>query len=208
MPSARMVPPAPSPSSTPEGTRTTRVDRRAAAAAIEAFLRALGRDEPELGGTGARVADMFADDLCAGYDVDTKKLVAEAVMPASAPGLVVVRDIPVVTTCPHHLVPSIGTATVGFEARARIVGLGTVAALVDAHARRLALQEHIGESVVADLEQALAPRWVGCRIVLSHACMIARGERAVGTSVETVALRGSPDAAAEARAALGVGGAR
>jgi len=199
--------PASPPSPTPEGARTARVDRAAAAAAIEAFLRALGRDEAELDGTGARVADMFVDDLCAGYGVDTKKLVAEAVMPASAPGLVVVRDIPVVTTCPHHLVPSIGTATVGFEARSRIVGLGTVAALVDAHARRLALQEHIGESVVADLEQALAPRWVGCRIVLSHACMIARGERAIGTRVETVALRGPPEVAAEARAVLGVGGA-
>src|SRR5262245_9734237 len=32
-------------------------DRRAAAAAIEAFLRALGRNEPDLAGTGARVAD-------------------------------------------------------------------------------------------------------------------------------------------------------
>jgi hypothetical protein len=35
--------------------------------------------------------------------------------------------------------------------------------------------------------------------------MIARGERAVGTRVETVALRGPPDRVAEAHAALGVG---
>jgi GTP cyclohydrolase I len=194
------------------------VDRRAAADAIDAFLRAIGRDEPDIVGTGARVAEMFVDDLCAGYAVDTRKLVEESVietlsrLPAegSAPGsaassLVVVRDIPIVTTCPHHLLPSLGAATVAFKPTARIVGLGTVAALVDAHARRLALQERIGESVVDDLAAVLSPEWVGCRIVLSHGCMIARGERAIGTSVETVALRGPSEQAAEAHIALGVG---
>src|SRR5262245_53136179 len=48
------------------------LDRRAAAAAIDAFLRAIGRDEPDVVGTGARVADMFLDELCAGYSVDTR----------------------------------------------------------------------------------------------------------------------------------------
>jgi GTP cyclohydrolase I len=184
------------------------VDRRAAQAAIEAFLRAIGRDEPDLVGTGARVTDMFVDELCAGYAVDTKKLVADSAIAASSPVLVAVRDVPVVTTCPHHLLPSLGTATVAFKATTRILGLGTIAALVDAHARRLALQERIGEAVVADLDAVLAPEWVGCRLVLSHGCMIARGERAVGTRVETVALRGPPDRVVEAHAALGVGANR
>lgn len=181
------------------------VDKSAAAAAIEAFLRALGRNEPDLTGTGARVADMFADDLCAGYDVDTRQLVANSAMASSSPTLVVVRDIPVVTTCPHHLLPSLGCATIAFKATTKILGVGTVAALVDAHARRLALQESIGEGVVADLEAVLAPEWVACRLVLAHGCMIARGERAIGTTVETVAMRGSPDRVAEAHGVLGVG---
>jgi GTP cyclohydrolase I len=181
------------------------VDRDAASAAIEAFLRAIGRNEPEVTGTGARVAEMFVDDLCAGYDVDTRKLVESSTMAASSPALVVVRDVPVVTTCPHHLLPSIGSATVAFKATVRILGVGAVAALVDAHARRLALQETIGESVVADLDAVLAPEWVGCRLVLAHGCMIARGERAVGTQVETVARRGPPDRVAEVHMALGLG---
>jgi len=187
------------------------IDRRAAADAIDAFLRALGRSDPEIVGTGERVADMFADELCAGYDVDTRKLVEGSAIDATSQpiavggSLVVVRDIPFVTTCPHHLLPSIGTATVGFKATTRLVGLGTVVALVDAHARRLALQEHIGEGVVEDLDAVLTPEWVGCRLVLAHGCMIARGERATGAHVETLALRGAPDRVAEAHAALGVG---
>jgi GTP cyclohydrolase IA len=181
------------------------VDRVAAAAAIEAFLRAIGRAEPELAGTGARVADMFVDDLCAGYQVDARKLVQESAIETSSPTLVVVRDIPVVTTCPHHLLPSLGTATVAFKATVRLLGIGTVAALVDAHARRLALQEQIGESIVDDLDAVLMPEWVGCRLVLAHGCMLARGERAVGTRVETVAMRAPPDRVAEAHLVLGVG---
>ena len=181
------------------------VDRNAAAAAIEAFLRAIGRNEPDVAGTGARVADMFVDDLCAGYDVDTRKLVESHALAASSPTLVVVRDIHVVTTCPHHLLPSLGRATVAFKATLRFVGVGAVVALVDAHARRLALQESIGESVVTDLEAVLAPEWVGCRLVLAHGCMIARGERAIGTTVETVAMRGPPERVAEAHVVLGVG---
>lgn len=181
------------------------VDRNAAAAAIEAFLRAIGRNEPEVAGTGARVAEMFVDDLCAGYEIDTRQLVQSSTMPATSPALVVVRDIPVVTTCPHHLLPSIGSATVAFKAATHILGLGTVAGLVDAHARRLTLQETIGESVVADLDAVLSPEWVGCRLVLAHGCMIARGERATGTRVETVALRGPLERVAEAHAALGLG---
>ena len=181
------------------------MNRGAAAAAIEEFLRAIGRSGPELAGTGARVADMFVDDLCAGYGVDTRKLVEESALDASTPSLVSVRDIHVVTTCPHHLLPSVGTATVAFKAPVRLVGLGTLVALVDAHARRLALQELIGDGVVSDLDAVLTPEWVGCRLVLSHGCMIARGERAIGTNVETVALRAPPDKVAEAHVALGVG---
>jgi GTP cyclohydrolase IA len=181
------------------------IDVQAAADAIDAFLRALGLCEPDVVGTGARVAEMFSSDLCAGYVVDTRALVMEAVMVAESSVLVAVRDIPVVTTCPHHLVPSIGTATVAFQANERILGLGTVASLVDAHARRLTLQERIGQGVVNDLEAVLAPAWVGCRLVLTHGCMVVRGERAMGTHVETVALRAPPERVAEAHVALGVG---
>lgn len=170
------------------------MDRRAAAAAIDAFLRALGLESPDTAGTGERVAGMFAEDLCAGRDVDTRALVSESVLAVAKPSVVAVRDIAVVTTCPHHLLPAVGRATVAFKATTKLIGLGTVAALVDAHARRLALQENIGEAIVEDLAAVLAPEWVACRLVLTHGCMIARGERAHGTSVETIAGRGPYDA--------------
>ena len=185
------------------------IDRTAAAHAIDSFLRALGRDsavEHELQGTGGRVADAFAE-LCAGYNVDTRGILSASRIPSKDGGLVIVRDIPVVTTCPHHLLPAMGVATVAMQAKEQLVGLGTIASLVDAYARRLTLQEAIGEGVVNDIERVLEPEWVACRLVLVHGCMVARGERAHGSKVETVAVRGasSNKGIAIAHAAIGVG---
>ncbi len=183
------------------------MDRESAARAIDSFLRALGRDperEPGLVGTGARVAEAFADDILDGYRVDVDALLAQSVM-AGSTDLVVVRDLPVTAMCPHHLMPASGTATVAYAPAEHVVGVGTLGALVDAFAHRLALQEEIGEQVATALMKHLAPTWAGCRLVLTHACMTARGERKHGSRVETVALGGATVDAATAYAVLGVG---
>src|ERR1700689_3699831 len=115
------------------------MDREAAARAIEAFLVALGRDparDPELAGTGERVARAWAGGPFSGYAVDVDALLAENVL-AGTSDLVVVRDVPVCTVCPHHLTPSIGEATVAFAPDRHLLGLGAGAQLVDAFARRL-----------------------------------------------------------------------
>jgi GTP cyclohydrolase IA len=183
------------------------MDREAAARAIDAFLSALGRSpqsEPELIGTAERVASAYADELLAGYSIDVDALLAQSVF-AGRSDLVILRDLPVTTTCPHHLMPSTGLAYVAFAPDEHLVGVGTVARVVEAYARRLALQEQIGEQVVAALQKHLAPRWVACRIALSHACMVARGERAHGARVETLAIAGGDVDEASVYSALSIG---
>ena len=106
------------------------------------------------------MAQAWADELLSGYAVDVDAMVARDVL-AGTSDLVVVRDLAVTTVCPHHLTPSIGEATVAFAPDAHLVGLGAVARLVDAFARRLALQEQIGQNVVGALARHVAPRWCG-----------------------------------------------
>lgn len=171
-------------------------------------MRAIGRDpstDHELAGTGARVADAYIDELCEGYAVDGRALLEKNLIDAGVGAsreLVIVRDIAVSTMCPHHLLPAQGLAHVAFAPRDRMVGIGAIVSLVDAFAHRLTLQEVIGREVASALMSSLQPTWAACRIVLSHACMTARGERRHGASVETFALEGSADAAL-AYAALG-----
>jgi GTP cyclohydrolase I len=168
-------------------------DRASAAAAIEAFLRAIGRDpdhDASLVGTGARVADAFTDEFCRGYAVDTDALLSANKL-AGSTDLVLLRELPVITMCPHHLLPATGSATVAFAPRDHLIGLGTLARLVEAFSCRLTLQEQIGEAVVGAIALHLAPRWVGCRLVFQHACMAARGVRTPTARVETVAFAGT-----------------
>jgi len=180
------------------------MDRKAAARAIDEFLLALGRDparEPELRGTGARVAEAFATELCQGYDVDVLALLRDASIPSEASGVVALRDVALATTCPHHLMPGIGTATIGYAPKGAILGVGALARLLEAFARRLTLQEAIGDGAVTALASALRPRWVACRIEMTHTCMAARGERLHGARLVTFAVHAEDEAArAEATA--------
>ncbi len=171
------------------------IDRARAAEAIDTFLRALGRDpstERDLIGTSHRVAAAFADEICEGYAVDVDALLQAEVISSERERtqIVVLRDIAVGTTCPHHLMPATGTATVAFEAREKVLGLGSIARLVDAYAHRLTLQETIGQEVTEALMKHVSPAWAACRLVLSHGCIVARGERRHGTRVETLAMAG------------------
>ena len=186
------------------------IDRARAAHAIEEFLRALGRDparEAALVGTGARVADAWADDLLAGYAVDVQTLLERETIPlaagASPPPFVTLRDLEAVTMCPHHLLPSIGHVTVVFEPGARLVGVGTLSDLVDALTRRLALQEDITTAIVDALMLHLEARGAAARVVMRHGCLLARGTRR-HVDVETLATRGSLHVGGQHHGSLGL----
>jgi GTP cyclohydrolase IA len=170
------------------------VDRKAAARAIEDFLRALGHEPVgELAGTGELVADAWADDLLEGEAIDAAALLREGslAIDAADAGLVVLRDLAVTTMCPHHLLPAHGTALVAYLPGRRIAGIGTIAHIVDVLSRRLALQEQIGADVAALLVHELGALGALCRLSLTHSCLIARGERKHGAVVETIALAGT-----------------
>jgi GTP cyclohydrolase I len=173
------------------------LDRAAAERAIADFLRALGHPtdaEPELAATPERVVEAFTRDLLAGSEVDISALLTSGAVPASAAsadGLVVVRDIDVVTVCPHHLLPAQGTATVAYWPGTKVLGLGTLAHLVNALSRRLTLQERIGREVVDALVRDGGARGAFCRLSLTHSCLTARGARQSQATVHTTATAGA-----------------
>jgi len=148
--------------------------------------------DSELSETPRRVVEALADDLLSGYDVDVEGLLSRGRCASSAShaSIVAITDIFVATLCPHHLLPATGTATVVYVPGPSLVGLGTLAALVDAFARRLTLQERIGELVVEALVGSAHARGAYCRLTLDHSCLQARGARQGQAQVSTVALSG------------------
>ncbi|HEX4334994.1 MAG TPA: GTP cyclohydrolase I [Polyangiaceae bacterium] len=186
------------------------VDRQKAEQAIHAFLTALGHDpaeNPELARTPALVTEAYERELLAGYAIDVPALLtAESgkLSPDEPRGLVVLRNVHVATLCPHHLLPGTGIATVAYVPGDRVVGIGALARTVEAFARRLTLQETIGEAVVRALVEHAGARGAYCRVELSHACLSTRGARQTEATLVTVARAGAPITDAE----LGPGGLR
>jgi GTP cyclohydrolase I len=169
-----------------------RVDLPRAARAIEDFLAAVGApsDDPELKGTGARVAEAFANDLLGGYDLDPVAILSERAG-SHAPGLVLVTRVATTTICPHHLLPASGVTHVGYWPGDGVVGLGAVARLVDCFSRRLALQEDLGQQIADALVTHLGARAAGAVVDLSPSCMTARGDRRHGSRAVTTAWSGA-----------------
>jgi GTP cyclohydrolase I len=176
------------------------IDRARAERAVREFLLALGRDpdaDLELRDTPGRVVDAYANELLTGYAVDVGALLAqgEVVGEGKLSGLIALRGIAVSTICPHHLLLSHGTANLVYRPGTRLFGLGTLAALVSAYARRLSLQEAIGENVVQALVEHGAARAAYCEVRLVHGCLVARGARQASSELVTTARRGDWDSA-------------
>jgi GTP cyclohydrolase IA len=188
------------------------VNREAAERAISDFLKALGfdpREHADLAETPQRVTEAFSEDLLRGHSVDVPELIRKGSCPAPASsktGVVAVREIAVASTCPHHLLPALGVASVVYLAGASLLGIGTITALVDAFARRLTLQEAIAQNVVTALVEHAGARGAYCELELEHGCLRARGERQAHAVVRSSARVGefvAPGAVSEIALALG-----
>jgi len=171
------------------------MDREAAEAAVEAFLKALGYvPEGDLADTGRLVAQAWAEDLLDGATVDPVALLSRGAVPSGDTdrgGLVVLRDLAVMTMCPHHLMPALGRGDVIYRPGERVAGFGAVVRALRACTRRLTLQERAGAQLCEALVEGLGAQGALCRLRMTHSCLSARGVREAGAEIETLALAGT-----------------
>jgi len=168
------------------------IDRSRIERAVREMLLAIGED-PDRDGlvrTPARVADMFAE-IFAGLREDPAEHLTVR-FDADHDEMVMVRDIPLYSTCEHHLVPFVGKAHVAYIPGddGRITGLSKLARLVDGFARRPQVQERLTTEIADTLDEVLKPKGVLVVIEAEHLCMSMRGVRKPGSLTVTSAVRG------------------
>ncbi len=168
------------------------VDLDRIAAAVREILIAVGEDPDREGlrNTPQRVARAYAE-LFAGLRVDPQRVLSTT-FEAGHSELVLVRDIEVMSSCEHHLLPFHGVAHVGYipGPDGRITGLSKLARLVEVYARRPQVQERLTSQVADTLMETLQPRGVIVVIDCEHMCMAVRGIRKPGARTVTSAVRG------------------
>jgi GTP cyclohydrolase IA len=155
--------------------------------AVRTLIAAAG-DDPYREGlrdTPARVARAYGEWF-SGYAVDPGQLLRRVFTDAEDyDDTVLLRDIPFVSTCEHHLAPIMGKAHVAYRPAGRVVGISKLSRLVDAFARRLQLQERLTGQIARTLEETLRPKGVAVIVEASHACMSTRGVNQHGVSMVT-----------------------
>ena len=163
-----------------------------AEAAVRVLIEWAG-DDPDREGlleTPRRVAKSYRE-LFAGYESDPKEYLAKTFEEvAGYDELVILKDIPVVSFCEHHMLPFIGRAHVGYLPSNRVVGISKLARVVRGFSRRLQIQEKLTAQVAGAIQDILQPKGVGVVIISEHSCMTMRGVNTPGTRLTTSHLLG------------------
>lgn len=116
--------------------------------------------------------------------------------------IVLLRDIEMYSTCEHHMLPFYGKAHVAYIPNGKVIGISKLARLVDVFARRLQIQERVGEQVTKALMEHLKPKGAACIIEARHMCMCARGVGKQNSVMTTSSLKGAFIEEVDARAEL------
>ena len=143
---------------------------------VKALLKKIGEDpnRPGLKQTPKRVTEAM-EFLTSGYDQDLKKIVNGALFPTDTDGMIIVKDIECYSLCEHHMLPFTGKVHVGYIPDGKIIGLSKIPRIIDMFARRLQVQERLGQQICDALKDVLKPQGIGVVIEASHFCMMMRG---------------------------------
>ncbi len=160
-------------------------------AMVRRQLELLGEDPARDGllKTPSRVAKAMMW-LTRGYNQTAAEVIGDALFQESHENMVMVRDIEMYSMCEHHMLPFFGKVHVAYIPNGKIVGLSKLPRVVDVFARRLQVQERLGEQIADALEETLQPKGVGVVIEAVHLCMMMRGVEKQSSRTITSSMRG------------------
>ena len=170
------------------------IDKDRIRAAIREIIIALNDnpDRPGLVETPDRVARMFEEvyeGMCY-TNQEIADMFNKTFEEVITNDMVIISDIPVFSHCEHHLALMYDMKVhVAYIPNGRVIGLSKVGRIADMVAKRLQLQERIGQDIADILEIVLQTKDVAVIIEGKHACMTSRGVKKDSVT-RTSTLRG------------------
>jgi GTP cyclohydrolase I len=166
-------------------------DKPRVVSAVRELLAGIGYDPdaPNLRDTPERVARMFQEVLSGAFQEPAK--LVKVLGGERYDEMVIVKNVPFYSLCEHHLLPFHGRTHVAYlPESSRITGISKLARVVDAHARRLQVQERMTAAIADDIVRALRPKGVMVVVEAEHLCMTMRGVQKPGSITVTSVVRG------------------
>ena len=175
------------------------IDKEAIKEHVRGILLALG-DDPDREGlleTPQRVADMY-EEVFEGMNYTNKEIAemfgktfSECESGCDSSSLVIERDIDVFSYCEHHLALMYDMqVTVAYIPKGKVIGLSKIARICDMAAKRLQLQERLGNDIAEIISMATGSADVAVLIRGKHSCMTARGIKKANSMTQTTTLCG------------------
>ncbi len=166
----------------------------AIAAHFQEIMQILGLDtnHPSLSKTPDRIANMYIHELFRGLDTTSfpDMTYVDNDVIEETQGMILVKGIPVKSTCEHHFVPIIGRAQVAYIPNQLILGLSKINRIVDYFCRRPQLQERLTAQIADCLSILLHTEDVAVVIEAEHFCVTLRGVEHPSSRTLTTCLRG------------------
>ena len=168
-----------------------KIDNKSIEKATLMMIRAFGENPNREGlkETPARIGRMYPE-LLAGYRMDPKKLVNNALFNVDYDEMVIVRDIEFSSLCEHHILPFIGRAHVAYIPNGKVIGLSKIPRIVDMYARRLQVQERMTRQIAEFIDDLLKPQGVAVVVEALHLCSMMRGVKKHDARMTTSSMQG------------------
>jgi len=104
--------------------------------------------------------------------------------------IILLKDIELYSMCEHHMLPFIGKAHIAYIPDKKIIGVSKLARILDIFARRLQIQERLGNQITQFFMDELEPKGVACVIEAEHLCTRMRGIQKQHSIMVTSSLKG------------------
>ena len=170
------------------------MDKKAIEYHIRGILEAIGEnpDREGLLETPERVARML-EEVLEGIQYSNHDIAQMFGKTFDVPNndTVVMRDITVFSYCEHHFALMYDMkVNVAYIPHGKVLGLSKIARICDMAAKRLQLQERLGNDIAEIISEAAGTPDVAVAISGSHSCMTARGIKNVSAQTITETFRG------------------
>ncbi len=174
------------------------IDTKAIEEHIRGLLEALGDDpdRPGLVDTPARVARMY-NEVFEGMNY-TNHEIAQMIgktfdddIDADREKIVVMKDIDIFSYCEHHIALMYDMkASVAYISNGKVIGLSKIVRACEMAAKRLQLQERIGQDIADIISEISGSPDVAVAIEGKHSCVTSRGIKNHNAKTFTAELRG------------------
>lgn len=156
------------------------------------ILNILGMDldDDSLAETPLRVAKMYVNEIFFGLDPEAFPKCTAVINKMGYDEMIVERDITLYSDCEHHIRPVVGTATIAYIPKEKVLGLSKMPRVVEYFSRRPQIQERLTEQIYHALQYILGTDDIAVTITATHLCVSQRGVEDSSANTTTSKLGG------------------